>query len=202
MNYTLRMAALDSSPWTSIIADCAARGVVFGPGLSDQELRRQESACEFKFPPDLAEFLQAALPTGRQWPNWRGGPEDFLAFSERVLDGILFDIEWNEFWAPSWGERPKNLLDARRVATELFKAAPPLIPIFAHRAVPSEHRLVGNPVLSVWQTDIIVYADSLANFLRFGYHPGERDGSEFAPGFHFWSELVDLNNAVPRRLTR
>jgi hypothetical protein len=69
--------------------------------------------------------------------------------------GVLFDVEQNRFWLDSWGERPDSLETALRVANDLVTAAPKLIPIFAHRMIPDESCLPGNPVFSVHQTDVI-----------------------------------------------
>lgn len=78
----------------------------------------------------------------------------------------MFDVEHNGFWLDEWGPRPSSLGQALQVANELVAAAPRLIPVFAHRMMPDEPHLPGNPVLSVHQTDIVHYGFDLADYLR------------------------------------
>jgi len=42
---------------------------------------------------------------------------------------------------------------------------PPLIRVFGHRYLVGEPLVTGNPVLSMYGADVIVYADDLASFL-------------------------------------
>ena len=66
-----------------------------------------------------------------------------------------------------------------------------MIPIFVHRAIPNDPVVAGNPVFSVYQTDIILYGANLTEYL----------GNEFEHRYHispartirFWSHFVDLN---------
>jgi hypothetical protein len=85
---------------------------------------------------------------------------------DRPRQGVLFDVEHNGFWLDEWGERPENRDDAARLASELVLSAPKLIPICGHRMMPDEPNLAGNPVFSVYQTDIIYYGLDLADYLR------------------------------------
>jgi hypothetical protein len=41
----------------------------FDPGLTDAEVIAVERRFGFKFPPDLREFLQTALPRGPEFPG-------------------------------------------------------------------------------------------------------------------------------------
>jgi hypothetical protein len=155
--------------------------VEFAPGLTDAETDRVENCFGFRFPPDLREFLQTALPHGPQFPDWRSGDEAALRdWLDLPLRGILFDIEHNGFWLEEWGARPVSLADALKVASELVAAAPRLIPIYSHRMMPDEPHLPGNPVFSVHQTDIICYGVDLEAYLLFEFDldvPGEASAS-------------------------
>jgi hypothetical protein len=51
-------------------------------------------------------------------------------------------------------------------ARELVAAAPPLVPLYSHRFIPAEPTLVGNPVFSIVQTDVIYYGMDLADYLH------------------------------------
>jgi len=94
------------------------------------------------------------LPTGGSFPDWRGLP---AALDERFawpLEGMYFDIEHNAFWPSEWGPRPGSLDDAKAIAAQHVAAAPPLVPICSHRYIPTEPYAAGNPVFSIYQTDI------------------------------------------------
>ena len=152
--------------WTDLVATLRNEGVDFEPGLTDAEVAAAESRYGFWFPPDLRAFLQAGLPSGDNFPDWRDGDEATLRqWLDLPRRGILFDIEHNGFWLNEWGPRPASLAEARRVASELIAAAPRLIPIYSHRMMPSEPHLPGNPVFSVHQTDIIYYGVDLRDYL-------------------------------------
>jgi hypothetical protein len=147
-----------------------------------------EGRFGFRFPPDLREFLQTALPRGPQFPDWRSGDEAELRdWLDLPRQGVLFDVEHNEFWLEEWGPRPSSLGEALRVAGELVAAAPQLIPIYMHRMMPDEPHLPGNPVFSVHQTDIIHYGFDLADYLRNEFHlPGGEPCQEQVRPIRFW----------------
>ena len=168
--------------WQSIVDRLRAHGGPFASGLSDAEVERAESTFSFRFPPDLRAFLQTALPFGRQFPDWRSGDEAGLRdWLGRPLDGVLFDVEFNGFWLPEWGDRPAALDDALAAARRLVEAAPKLIPVYQHRMMPAEPHAAGNPVFSVHQTDIIVYGDDLASYLSREFCTDD-DDDDWSPG--------------------
>lgn len=143
------------------------RGVMFVFGLASAEVAVVEDTYGFHFPPDLKAFLQYALPVAPGFPNWRDGPEaDLRAKIDWPLDGMLFDIAHNAFWLDEWGRRPNQLEDGCVIARREVARAPVLIPVYGHRYLPAEPYLPGNPVLSVYQTDIIVYGNDLAAYFR------------------------------------
>jgi hypothetical protein len=142
--------------WADLVGTLRNNRVEFEAGLTDAEILAAEARHGFRFPPDLQAFLQAGLPRGSDFPDWRDGDEAVLrGWLDLPLRGILFDIEHNGFWLDEWGPRPALLAEAQRVASELVAAAPRLIPVYSHRMMPSEPHLPGNPVFSVHQTDII-----------------------------------------------
>jgi hypothetical protein len=149
------------------------------------------------FPPDLRAFLSEGLPLGRGFPDWRDPDSDAIRDQFAwPFEGIAFDIERNAFWLDAWGERPSRLEEAKQIARMHVDAAPRLIPIAGHRYLPSEPASPGNPVFSVYQTDIIYYGDDLATYLRCEFHR-----LSYADAVHdtvkrirFWSDLVDANS--------
>lgn len=140
--------------------------VGFDKGLTDAEVTHIENRYGFRFPPDLRDFLQTALPRGPLFPDWRSGNDgelrDWLDIPRR---GVLFDVEHNKFWLDDWESRPSSLEEALRVAGKHLTAAPQLIPVFSHRMMPDEPHLPGNPVFSVHQTDIIRHGVDLTDYL-------------------------------------
>lgn len=141
--------------------------IELAPGLSESETARAEVVYGFRFPPDLRELLQAALPLGERFPDWRTAPNEFIdKMMEWPLNGILFDVEHNSFWLPGWGEKPTDLEAALEIARRAVANAPTLTPIFAHRFLPVEPCQSGNPVFSVMQTDIIYYGSDLLEYFQ------------------------------------
>jgi hypothetical protein len=191
-----------------VVTKLKTKGVGFAEGLSEKELQHIETINNFRFPPDLRTFLNYALPVsdsggGRQgFPNWRENPQ--AVFEERqkfLLSSIQFDVEFNNVWLSNWGEKPDALSDALAFVEEKFKAAPTLIPVFAHRFIPSEPSLPGNPVFSIWQTDIICYGVDLEKYLFHEFIPQEVDPSvmNYTPNpstpIPFWDDLYWFNNS-------
>ena len=170
------------------------RGVSFETGLSDSELKHLETTLGFTFLPDLHAFLRHALPVSKGFPLWRQPSlEDVRSRLSWPADGICFDIENNAYWGADWGAKPANLRDAFAVARAKLAAAPVLIPIYSHRYIPSSPAEAGNPVYSVYQTDIIYYGFDLIDHLstEFGF---PRPPAYFRPiepkKIAFWSNLV------------
>ena len=163
---------------------CKAQGRVVS-GLKRSELDNVQRILGYTWPPDLCELLRAGLPIGKGWPDWRAldragsleaKDEPVQAIKRAIgwpLHGLLFDVENNSFWDPLWGERPESLEAAKEIATAILKGAPPLIPVYMHRYLPAEPCEAGNPVLSVYQMDIIVYGQDLALYFvnEFGGAP-------------------------------
>jgi len=164
-------------------------GVELGPGLTDEEVEAAEGAYSLEFPPDLRALLQRALPQREPWeqrkegagghgtppsptfPDWRDLDNAYIR--DRLqwpTEGVLFDVERNDFWMAEWGEPPLRLDEALALAARKVAEAPRLVPVAAHRYIPTEPHLEGNPVISVYQTDIIYYGRDLADYFRNEYH--------------------------------
>lgn len=152
--------------WKTLVTILRDLGIPFEAGLTESEIQDAERSFHFGFPPDLRAFLQAGLPVGKGFPNWRSESTDSLHERMRApLEGILFDVEHNGFWLPEWGARPGRLEDANAVVEKLVAAAPVLVPIYQHRMIPDRPHQPGNPVFSVHQTDIIYYGADLRDYL-------------------------------------
>src|SRR6266852_1098747 len=114
------------------------------------------------------------------------------AWRDRLVSTFHFDVMNNAFWPQVWGPRPDHPDESRAVVAERLAQAPALIPIYAHRGIPNEPLEPGNPVFSVWQTDIIVYRDDLADYLLHEFHGSTpRSDAPHRP-IRFWTEMLDI----------
>ncbi len=173
-----------------------------GDGLSTDELARVEQEAGLLFPPDLRELLTETLPTGSGFPDWRSNARRTMKeWQSRLLAGISFDVSKNGYWLESWGVRPSDPAKRLTVVEQLVTDAPLLVPVFGHRAIPNDPWMSGNPVFSVVQTDIVIYGDNLADYLRREFAANtERSDSLRRDGpvrpIRFWTEMLDIRLQV------
>ncbi|MEV5988835.1 hypothetical protein AB0L85_28155 [Streptomyces sp. NPDC052051] len=162
-----------------------------GPGLSERELDAVEARFGFTFSADHRVFLAAGLPhRSRHWPDWRNGdPEDLADRLSRPVEGVLFDVEHNSFWHPAWSPRPAETSDALRVARSELATVPQLVPVYSHRYLPGAAGERGHPVLSVHQTDIIIYGRDLADYIRHEF-TGRASSLPAHATVGFWSYFI------------
>jgi hypothetical protein len=169
----------------------AAGGVRLDRGLSDGEVSRVQARLGFTFGPEHREFLQAALPVGQLWPDWRNDPDDELRGRlDRPIDGVIVDVHNNGFWPASWGDRPDGKDDREREARAHLAGVPRLVPVFSHRCLASDPQFKPSPVFSVHQTDVIFYGDNLLDYVAHEFrvpplHPSDRTHVPF------WSDLSE-----------
>ncbi len=157
-------------------------------GLSAAEQRRVEQTFEFKFNPDHRALLSAGLPVGGRWPNWRE-PASVRDRLDEPIDGVIFDVEENGFWWKGWGDRPEGTAEAVRAARRELRRTPRLVPIYGHRFCPALPRF-GLPVLSVVQTDVVVYGRDLVDYLTREFGSGATDEVGPVQTVPFWGELI------------
>jgi hypothetical protein len=162
------------------------RGTRWTGGLTDRQVAEVEGRFSVHFPPDhrlLLEVLHATTPRRagaafiddrRMRPAERAGFYDWLREEADVrralaapVEGLVFDVEHNSLWPPSWGPRPESSIGRRARVEELVAKAPGLVPVIGHRYSVAEG---SNVVLSVHQADIIVYGSDLRAFLLSELH--------------------------------
>lgn len=188
---------MSDANWSRELHLLRSRGISLAPGLTPAELAAAEARFDFRFPPHLRSFLAIVLPLG-DFPDWRDLDSPEL---QRMLawpfEGMRFDIEHDAFWWPAWGERPSNVRRAVELARTRVAEAPALIPMFGHRYLPAEPLEAGNPVLSVWQTDIIYYGRDLRGYLanEFGGAREFPNLDEVRP-IRFWSDVIAANDSA------
>lgn len=166
-------------------------GLVLEAGLTDFELHDVEGRLGFEFSHEHRELLSMALPLGDGWVDWRHG--DTAQIARRLawpVEGVLFDVENNEFWPATWGGRPAEPEAALRIASARLDEVPQLIPVFSHRYLPAGPREGHSPVLSVHQTDVIYYGGNLLDYVahEFRVPPRHQVEPQRVP---FWTHLVE-----------
>jgi hypothetical protein len=168
--------------------------LVWTRGFSRAALERAQELFGLTFPLDLFERLLDRRPV--DGPDWTNEAEirERLAWPD---DGQLFDVEHNGLWWPEWGARPGTAEARAEGLRQVVAAAPRLIPVFGHRYLPETPAAAGNPVFSVWQSDVILYGADLEDWAA-----REDDGWDHRPWppvreIPFWSELVRRNGQPP-----
>ncbi|MFZ2539073.1 MAG: hypothetical protein WAX04_09240 [Oscillospiraceae bacterium] len=182
--------------YENIIMKLEKMGVIFTEGLQKQEFVDIERYYKITFPPDLNAFLSTALPISNEFINWRDCSEGNInRIKDRLgwpLEGMIFDIEHNSFWYSKWGAKPNDLSKSIEMCKEEFNKVPKLIPVCSHRYIPSEPNEVGNPIFSVYQTDIIYYGENLLTYLEVEFHLKnyEEIDLDSIKKIRFWSDFV------------
>src|SRR5713101_4504337 len=152
-------------------------------GLSEQEIATIEQRYHLRFPPDYRLFLQVLhsvdrplvgarylddktmIPTtAPSFYNWQTDTEAIQRAYEWLVEGLFFDVQQNDLWPQSWGAKPTTSEAQEARVRELVNAAPKLIPVFIHRYLLAEPCEAGNPVLSIYQSDMIIYGDDLHSY--------------------------------------
>lgn len=161
---------------------------LWAAGYTAAELDDAQARFALRFPPDLVALLRDRRPAAGY--DWTGPEEPIRRILSWPLEGLLFDVE-NGLWRPDWGERPARAEERAEIVAALVAAAPALIPIFSHRYLPAEPLEAGNPVLSVYQSDIIYYGRDLEDYFvqEFGGGTGPVTGP--VRRIRFWSDIID-----------
>jgi hypothetical protein len=140
--------------------------VPIADGLSDEEFERIEATYGFTFPPDLKGILQAGLPVGAGFPNWRAGnPEHLRMRINLPIAGLLHEVSNSNFWWKAWGPRPVDIKQAVRSARSALRRSSILVPMYGHCYIPSSPNLAGNPVFFVYQKNVVYCGYDVADFL-------------------------------------
>ena len=168
-------------------------------GYSQAELDDIQARWQLRFPPDLVALLrERRVPVGGRGAfDWiTADVDDMRERLEWPFDGFWFDVEHGDIWWPEWGEKPVDPRDQCEHLREIFATVPKLIPLFAHRYLPEEPFESGNPVFSVYQTDVIHYGANLEDWLM-----REQEELSQAPWppirpIRFWSLAVERNGEV------
>jgi hypothetical protein len=170
-------------------------GAALSEPMGLAELVAIEAKHEFEFGPDHREMLLTAVPVGKEWMDWRTSSEEFVRSKlSWPLEGMLFDVENNDFWPQSWGLRPSPIDEALRIAEAEYRKWPTLVPLYSHRYMPAAPSESGAPVFSVYQTDVIYYGENLLSYVKteFGGEPQTSRDAEYLPPWSLFAHGVDV----------
>jgi hypothetical protein len=182
--------------WLELDGDCDLE-----PGLTAVEIERAERVFGIEMPPLWRRVLGLVHPVSlpkpprdpdgvlrwTPYPDWRLRDEAGTAeLLRRPVDGVLFDVEHNDFWWIDWGGIPSDLAGRLSVARELLERTPRLTPLHGNLYVgPTDD----SPVFGINQTDLYVPALCLADLVN-GRGQGSVTPDEYPIGrVRFWSEL-------------
>jgi len=175
-----------------VLAALDSAGVWLDPGLTDDEIAAVERRFGFTFCADHRDLLALAVPVGDGWPDWLDDDEAPLrARLAWPVDGVAHDVLENDFWPASWGPRPDDAREA--VARRRLAAVPTMVPVYAHRFLPSGPAPSGTPVFSIYQTDVIYYGSDLADYLtrEFLHRSAPAAMPDASLRTPFWSDLAE-----------
>lgn len=163
--------------------------VIWGEPYTQMELDAAQAEFGLTFPPDMIALLRThRLAQGYDWVRDKAEIRRML---EWPLEGLLFDVENDGLWWPEWGPRPEKSKSRKTIVAEVVAKAPRLIPLFGHRFIPETPNESGNPVFSVYQSDVVVYGRDLEDYVRneFISGPGRMSAGPVKT-IPFWSEMV------------
>lgn len=168
-------------------------GIEFEEGLTIDEIAQIEEIYDIKFPKSLKDFFTEALPVFFEYPHplpsendsseseileikkrinfpiWNDFSEsNILRIKERInfpIKGVMEDVI-SGYWLDSWGERPNNAEEIKKISLFHMNKAPKLIPIYSHRYIAQIDGIEDPPIISVMQTDIIYYGNNLFDYFK------------------------------------
>ncbi len=165
----------------------------------EDEIDALEATHGLTFPPDHRAFLALLGGTNapavryafgaadlervgdcRVFPDWLSDGTVVADAADDLLRGILFDVEQNDLWLEDWGPRPDDEAARGDGVARRLAEAPTLIPLHGHRYLVEGLELSPAPVLSVVQSDVILYATSIEHCLAADF-PALCDGLDPGP---------------------
>ena len=149
-----------------------SKNMILDFGVSNERILEIEKKINFVFPPDLRDLLMNFVPRGFHkqdagFPDWNNEPIESLSKRFDVFtESVIFDITNNNFWYSKWGKKPEAINDRVNLAKDKLKTEPKPIPIYLHRCMLSQPNIIGNPILSIYQTDMIFYGNDLYDYFK------------------------------------
>jgi hypothetical protein len=168
-----------------------AEGRLWAEGYTQSELDTAQEKYGLVFPPDLVASFRERRPVLGY--DWRSDDKEIREMLKWPLEGLVFDVENNALWWSEWGERPGTARARSEALAKVVSDAPKLIPLVSHRYLPAEPHEAGNPVFSIYQSDVIYYGADLADYFEREFGDPGRPLPPHIKHVRFWSDLVDRN---------
>lgn len=173
-------------------------------GYSQIELDDVQAKWDLRFPPDLIELLRECRPLvdHQECFDWVTAEPKLIKFwLDWPFEGYWRTVQRAGAWWPEWGERPRKFGEQREKLRGIFANAPTLIPLLGHRFIPDEPSETGNPVFSVFHSDIVYYGANLLDWLaRECWTGGPASPWPPVKEIRFWSDAVRHFNDQSRML--
>lgn len=154
-----------------IIDRMRSAGVQLQSGMSEEELAGAERTFGFTFPKEIAEFLQAATPTGDCFFDYRDlsqrNIEKFGAFRRMIESSFAFDLSNVPRYLRQMERkyRTSGVKETHEAIMREYESSPKLIPFYGHRCF--FDGLDGMPILSFsGPIDTIIYGESFEEYLE------------------------------------
>jgi len=165
-------------------------------GYRQSELDEIQRRWALRFPPDLIEQLLRRRPLVAGGFDWLETSDTEIESMLRwPMEGFAFDVLENGLWWPEWGAKPPEASAQIERLRQIIGKAPKLIPLFGHRYLPETPFEPGNPVFSVYQSDVIHYGASIADWIEQEERGPPNKMDQCAPlrEIPFWSLAVRRN---------
>ncbi|MCQ2535123.1 MAG: hypothetical protein MJ172_11250 [Clostridia bacterium] len=163
-------------------------------GLSDEEFNQIESLYSIVFPDELRKMYKQALPVSEGFYNWRDLSDDNIELIKKAINRpfeYFYKHASEVYWNDEWGEKSDSIDEIRSFVREKLSEASQLIPIFAHRYMPMINDIT-NPIFSIHGIDIIIYGESLDEYLKVEFGEKKQSSTVLLNSFNvpFWSEVI------------
>jgi len=182
--------------YLDIINKLKLKGIKFDKGLTGNEIKIIEERYNIIFPKSLVEFYKLGLPISDGFVNWRDESNENIEKIKQKLsrpyDGILWAIKENNFWVDNW-DKPKTFAEQKEKFLEEMKNEPKPIPVYIFRYILSKDGIEDPAVLSMHNSDIIVYGNNLDEYFdnEFFLEHNEKHKCEYSEYMGKWIDIME-----------
>lgn len=158
--------------YKKLIEELKCKGVVFLPGLTEEDFDAIKKTYSIDFPESLRKFYEIGVPTmenenENSFPQWTDYSQDNIKIIKERLNApakwLLQDV-LEGFWIPEWGEKSENITECIDCVSKKIENAPRLIPVFSHRYIVRIPNKENPPVMSMVGSDIVCYGSNLQEY--------------------------------------
>ena len=162
-------------------------------GLTDFQIEEVENRYNIIFPKSYKTFLKEVYPVGEGFCKWLDISAEnvnrikkILKFPYESIIENLSEIIWNK----KWGKEPKTLEEKKEIINNIMQTSPKIIPVYAHRYMVDDGIDDDPPILSIYYTDIIVYENTLKDYLKREFDKNNIS-KRIDTHIDFWSDIEE-----------